>query len=118
MALRSAIRRLRHDPLRLVVLAALPTLVLLLVLAVTALGTGTGWDQLRAALADRDASVGTSLLIVLFVGLFAGSLVLLAIATAWRSAIWTLQGIETLDETLDTSVAGTFGGGTSSRSGD
>jgi hypothetical protein len=114
MALRSAIRRLRHAPLRPIVLAALPTLVLLIVLAVTALGTGTGWDQLRAALADRDASVGTSLLIVLFVALFAGGLILLALTTAWRSAVWTIDGIGTLGE----SVAGTFGGGTSSRSGD
>ena len=37
-----------------------------------------------------DISLGPVALLVLFVGLFTAGLVMLALATAWRSAIWTL----------------------------
>jgi hypothetical protein len=93
-------------------LAAVSAAVLVTVLGVTSLGTSTTWDALRAALADRDASIGTSLTLVLFVALFAGSLVLLALTAAWRSAVWTVE----VDDAKRT--AGTFGGGGETRSGD
>ena len=70
-------------------------------------------DALRAALADGDISLGPVGLLVLFVGLFAAGLVILGLATAWRSAVWTVvvaRGGPT--------SAGTFGGGTDTRSGD
>ena len=113
-ALAAGSRHLRRRPARLFGLAVVSAAVLVTVLAVTALGTGTTWDALRAVLADRDASIGTSLTLLLFVGLFAGSLVLLALTSAWRSAVWTVE-VDGADRTV---AAGTFGGGDDTRSGD
>ena len=113
-ALGAGSRHLRRRPARLFGLAVVSAAVLVTVLAVTALGTGTTWDALRAVLADRDASIGTSLTLLLFVGLFAGSLVLLALTSAWRSAVWTVE-VDGADRTV---AAGTFGGGDDTRSGD
>lgn len=113
-ALRGSLRHLRHAPGRLIALASVSAVVLLAVLGVTSLGTSTGWDALRGALASGDASIWTSVILVVFVALFAGSLVLVALATAWRSAIWTVD----VSAHLGRTSAGTFGGGNGSRSGD
>ena len=112
-ALREALRDLRHRPWRLGALASLSAAVLLAVIGVTGLATSTTWDGLRAALGEGDVSIGAAALLVLFVGLFAAGLVILGLATAWRSAVWTViaaQGVR--------SSAGTFGGGPDTRSGD
>jgi len=87
--------------------------VLLAVIALAGLATGTAWAALRGALADGDSAVGTLALLVLFVGLFAGSLVIFGLTAAWRSAVWTVVAIDDERHT-----AGTFGGGADSRSGD
>jgi hypothetical protein len=112
-ALREALRDLRHRPWRLSALASLSVAVLLAVIGLTGLATSTTWDGLRAALGEGAVSIGAAALLVLFVGLFAAGLVILGLATAWRSAVWTViaaQGVR--------SSAGTFGGGPDSRSGD
>jgi len=98
---------------RLVVLAILSAGVLLITIGVTALATGTVWDGLRAALADADVSIGAVALLVLFVSLFVAGLVILGVATAWRSALWTVVVARGGD-----TAAGTFGGGPHTRSGD
>jgi hypothetical protein len=113
-ALRGALRHLRRAALRLTGLATVSAAVMLTVLAVTALGTSTTWDALRAALANGDSSIGTSLTLLLFVALFAGSLVLVALTAAWRSAIWTVE----VDRASEQTGSGTFGGGDRTRSGD
>jgi hypothetical protein len=113
-ALRGALRHLRRAALRLTGLATVSAAVMLTVLAVTALGTSTTWDALRAALANGDSSIGTSLTLLLFVALFAGSLVLVALTAAWRSAIWTVE----VDRASEQTASGTFGGGDRTRSGD
>ena len=113
-ALGGSVRQLRHAPGRLIGLACLSAGALLVVLAITSLGTSTTWGALRAALANGDASVGTSLILVLFVALFAGSLVLVALTAAWRSALWTVE----VDPIVRPMPAGTFGGGDATRSGD
>jgi hypothetical protein len=109
MAVRDARRALRH----VVGLGVVSAFVLLVVIAVTGLATGTVWAGLRSALADGDASPATAALLVLFVGLFAGSLVILGLTAAWRSAVWTVVAVG-----ADTEGAGTFGGVAGSRSGD
>jgi hypothetical protein len=94
-------------------LASLSVAVLLAVIGLTGLATSTTWDGLRAALGEGAVSIGAAALLVLFVGLFAAGLVILGLATAWRSAVWTViaaQGVR--------SSAGTFGGGPDTRSGD
>ncbi|HET8784637.1 MAG TPA: hypothetical protein VFM38_03320 [Candidatus Limnocylindrales bacterium] len=94
-------------------LGLVSAVVLLAVIALTGIATGTAWAGLRGALADADTSAATLALLVLFVGLFAGSLVILGLTAAWRSAVWTVVA---MDDGRDD--AGTFGGGAPSRSGD
>jgi hypothetical protein len=113
-ALRRAIVWLRARLARSIGLAAVSTLALIAVLTVTALATGTAWAALRAALAEGDASIGTSLILVSFVGLFVGGLALTGLVSAWRSALWTVEVLADGDPRTD----GTFGGGTETRSGD
>jgi hypothetical protein len=113
-ALREAIRYVRRAPGRSIGLALTSAVALIAVLTVTSLGTSTGWDALRTALANGDASVGTSLILVLFVALFAGSLILLGLTSAWRSAIWTIE----VADPDGRGTTGTFGGGEGSQSGD
>ena len=112
-AVRRSLRDLRRDVVPSSGIALLSALVLVAAIGVTGLATGTTWDGLRAALADGDISLGSVPLLVLFVGVFAAGLVILGLTTAWRSAIWTVivaRGGPT--------SAGTFGGGTDTRSGD
>ena len=94
-------------------LALLSAAVLVVALGVTGLATGTVWDGLRAALADRDITFGAVALLVLLVALFVAGLVILGLTTAWRSALWTV--VVARDHGT---AAGTFGGGPDSRSGD
>ena len=77
---------------------------------VTGLGVGAALDQLRSGFASGDASIGTTVVLVVFVGLFAGGLVLVALTSAWRIAIWTVDAVPAGD--------GTFGGVGDTRSGD
>jgi hypothetical protein len=105
-ALRFAARRLRHRPVRTLGFGLGTTLVMALVLAVTGLAAGATWGALGAALSIGDASFATTLRLVGFVVLFMGGLVLIALTSAWRAAVWTLD------------VGGTFGGVDGTRSGD
>jgi hypothetical protein len=105
-ALRFAIRRLRRRPVRTLGFGLATTLVLAVVLAVTGLAAGATWGALGAALSIGDASFATTLLLVGFVALFVGGLVLIALTSAWRAAVWTLD------------VGGTFGGVDGTRTGD
>lgn len=82
------------------------TAALVVVLATTGLAAGATWNALGAALSVGDASMATTLLLLVFVGLFGGGLVLIGLVCAWRAAIWTMV------------VGGTFGGGNGTRSGD
>jgi hypothetical protein len=83
--------------------------VLIAVITVTGIAASVAWDGVRAALAVGEPSPATALVVV-FVALFAGGLVLIALIAAWRSAIWTLDA--------STEGDGTFGGGSGTRSGD
>jgi hypothetical protein len=108
--LRGALRRAGHVPIRTTLLAVDSSAVLVVILAIAALASGAIWDALRSALGDGDITLGSVILVVAFVAVFAGGLVLIALVTAWRTAIWTLE--------TDPRLAGTFGGGGGTRSGD
>jgi hypothetical protein len=112
-ALREALRAARHGIGRTTSIGLVSVVVLLAVVAITGLATGTVWAALRAELADAGAWFATLALLVLFVGLFVGSLVILGLTAAWRSAVWTVVALG-----AEPTVAGTFGGGAGSRSGD
>jgi hypothetical protein len=105
-ALGAAVRRLRYRPVRTLGCGLATTLALAVVLAVTGLAAGATWGALGAALSIGDASFTTTLLLVGFVALFVGGLVLIALTSAWRAAVWTLD------------VGGTFGGVDGTRTGD
>jgi hypothetical protein len=109
-ALRGAIARFARAPLRPTLLAVIPTIVLVGVIALTGIAAGAALDAVRSGFAMSDTSAGTTALLVVFVGLFAGGLVLLALTTAWRAAIWTLDAAA--------EGSGTFGGGGGTRTGD
>lgn len=110
VALRRSIGLFFRSPLRPSALAVLSTLVTVVVIAVTGLAAGAALDQVRSGFASGDASVGTTALLVVFVGLFAGGLVLVGLTSAWRIAIWTMDTVPARD--------GTFGGVGDTRSGD
>lgn len=113
-ALRGGIGRLRARPARSIGLAALSAVILIVVLVMTGIATGTAWDALRGALAEGDASIATSLILVLFVALFAGGLVLIGLVSAWRSAVWTVDVLGAGGAPPN----GTFGGVGGTRTGD
>lgn len=112
-AIRQSVRDFRGRAWRLVGLALLSAAVLVAVAGITGLATGTTWDGLRAVLADGDVSAGAIALLVLFVALFIAGLVILGLATAWRSAVWTVVVARDVRPS-----AGTFGGGARTRTGD
>jgi hypothetical protein len=109
-ALRDVVGPFIRAPVRSSVLTVVSTLVLVAVIAVTGLAAGAALDQLRSGFAGGDAPIGTTAVLVVFVGLFAGGLVLVALASAWRIAIWTVDTVPAGD--------GTFGGVGGTRSGD
>ncbi len=109
-ALRGVGSRLFRSPIRPTTLSVLSTVVLVVVIAIAGLAAGAALDQVRSGFASGDASVGTTATLVVFVGLFAGGLVLVALASAWRMAIWTVDTVPGKD--------GTFGGVGGTRSGD
>jgi hypothetical protein len=105
-ALRDGLGRARRRPARMGALGLATTAALVVVLGTTGLAAGATWNALGAALTIGDSAPTIILLLFLFVGLFVGGLVLIGVASAWRSAVWTID------------VAGTFGGGDGTRSGD
>jgi len=109
-AVRAAIARFVRSPLRPTLLAFIPTIVLVGVVALTGIAAGAALDALRSGFALGDPSAGTTAPLVVFVALFAGGLVLIALTSAWRSAIWTLDAAA--------EGSGTFGGGAGTRTGD
>lgn len=97
---------LARRPVRRLLLVAVPLAqVVVVLLTIGAAGAAT-WGALQAALAFDDGSPAPWVLLVAFVGLFGAGLVLIAVTSAWRSAVWTVDAV------------GTFGGATASRLGD
>ncbi len=112
-ALGWGVGRLLHRPVRPLAFAVTSGLVLLAVLGTTGFATSVTWGGLRGALVGGDPSLATWTALVLFVGMFAGSLVLIGLTAAWRTAIWTVDAVLERD-----GADGTFGGGTGILSGD
>jgi hypothetical protein len=105
-ALLHGLRRLRRHSARIIGLGVATSAALVLVLGTTGLAAGAAWNALGAALSIGDPSITTTLLLLVFVGLFVGGLVLLGLICAWRAAVWTVD------------MGGTFGVGDGTRSGD
>jgi hypothetical protein len=101
-----AVGRLLRHPIRSIAIEGLPLLALLLVLFPSAAAAATVWEGLRAALATGSGPVIAIVVLLLFVGLWAGGLVLIGAVSAWRAAVWTVE------------LAGTFGASLPGRAGD
>lgn len=105
-AVAAAIARMARHPLRVAVLWSVPTLALLAVVLPSYAAAAASWDALRAALADGTGPLTAIVSLLVFITLWVGGLVLLAVVAGWRAATWTVEG------------AGTYGGATGRRQGD
>jgi hypothetical protein len=103
--LRFAVVRVVRHPIRSLALAIVPLAGLIAVVGLSALASSLAWGAVRTVLAEAEPSPARVVTIAGFIGLWTGGLVLIAVISAWRAAVWTLE------------VGGTFGGGTSSREG-
>ncbi len=96
-ALGWALGRLARRPVRNLALSVVPLVPLAVVLVIVGMAGSATWDALRAALSIGGDSLLALLLLVVLVALFAGGLLLIGVASAFRAAIYTVD------------VAGTFG---------
>jgi hypothetical protein len=106
-ALRAAIGSVLHEPLATIARWAVPSAVLVVVLAPSMVTAGLTWTAVRSAAATTDAIAlfGT---VLVFVALWLVGLLLIAVACAWRAAVWTV---------VVARGRGTFGGSPNRRPG-
>ena len=62
-----------------------------MVLAATGVATAAAWDALASELSLGSQPIVIGILTAMFVGLFAGALVLIGVTAAWRCAVWTAE---------------------------
>lgn len=103
--LRFALVRLVRHPIRTIALAIVPLAALIAVAGLSALASSLAWGAVRTVLAEAEPWLSRVVTIAVFIGLWTGGLVLIAVSSAWRAAVWTVE------------AGGTFGGGTTSREG-
>jgi hypothetical protein len=96
-ALGAAIVRLVTHPLRAAAFALGPLVPLVFVLVVVGFAGSATWEALRASLSIGSDGLVTIALVLALVALFAGGLLLIGVASAWRAAVWTVE------------LAGTYG---------
>lgn len=97
-ALRGGLARFVRAPIRALAISTLTSGLLVLIVGLVGLATSAAWDAARGALAFDADPITLLLVVAAFIGLFLGGLVLIAVATTWRNAVWTVD------------LAGTFGG--------
>lgn len=105
-ALGGSVRQIVRSPFNAVVAFIVPLAVLVGVLVPSAVASVASWDTVRATIANDAGPAAVVAWMIVFVGLWVGGLVLIGMACAWRSAVWTLE------------TARTFGGVTTGRPGD
>jgi len=89
-ALRDASLTLLRRPVAVLADFWLPTLVLGLALAPSAVAAGSAGDVVREAMNSPDDPVQLGLAVVLFVSLWVVGLTLTGVICAWRAAVWTI----------------------------
>jgi hypothetical protein len=105
-ALGYAVGRVVRRPLRAIVVGGVPLVAFGLGLVVAVTVAALAAALIRDALAGASEPLVALLRTLVFVGLWAAGLVVVAVAAAWRAAAWTVE------------VAGTFGGATQGQAGD
>ncbi len=89
-ALAEALSTMIRRPLTVLADFWLPTLVLALALAPSALAAASAADVVRAAMSSPVDPAGLLLAVVLFVSLWLVGLALTGVICAWRAAVWTV----------------------------
>jgi hypothetical protein len=107
-ALRDAVATSLRQPASTLARFWLPTLVLALVTAASALVAAAAWNAVASVLGGRSDPPGILMSVVLFVGLWIVGLVLASVTCAWRAAAWTEAEVRR---------EGTFGGYSDRRPG-
>jgi hypothetical protein len=108
VALGGAISTLVREPLASVARFIIPTVLLVVILVPVAVAAASAWATVGAALGADAEALGVLLTVVAFVGLWIVGLILIAVACAWRAAVWTVAEL---------AREGTFGGSTDRRPG-
>jgi hypothetical protein len=108
-ALRSAIGSVGRRPLHAILRFWLPAIVLVVIVGATGLASSAAWSVVKDTVGPSPNPLAALVATVAFVVLWLVGLGLIAIASAWRAAVWT---VATMVE------AGTFGGSTDRRPGD
>jgi hypothetical protein len=107
-ALRYAVATSLRQPASTLARFWLPTLVLALVTALSALVAAAAWSSVASVLGGRSDPLGILVSVLVFVGLWIVGLVLASVACAWRAAAWTAAEV---------TREGTFGGYSDRRPG-
>ena len=87
----------------------IPTLTLAVVVAPSAIASGSAWSVVGTALDGAGDPLRDAVSVIALVFLWAVGLLLAAVICAWRAAIWTIEEVVR---------QGTFGGSTDRRPGD
>jgi hypothetical protein len=85
----AAVAIIRH-PLVSLVGFWVPALALALVLLPSALAATLAWGAVRVAMGTSSHPIGPVLAVLVFVGLWTVGLLLIAVTTAWRAAVWSV----------------------------
>jgi hypothetical protein len=108
-ALRSAIGSVGRRPLHAIWRFWLPTIAAALVVVAAGVASSSAWTVVKDTVGGSANPVAALVATVAFVGLWFVGLMLIAVVSAWRAAVWTVAA---------TAEVGTFGGSTDRRPGD
>jgi hypothetical protein len=89
-ALRDAFMAVVRHPLAVLVGFWVPTAALVLVAVPSTLAATAAWGTVRVAMRSPADPFGATLAVLLFVTLWMVGLVLIAVAAAWRAAVWSV----------------------------
>ena len=89
--LRNALAECLRRPLQQLLLFFVPALALVAVVVPTAAATASTWGRVQVAIAESAGPLEGIVTVCVFVGLWLGGLVLVAMVCAWRAAAWTLD---------------------------
>jgi hypothetical protein len=122
-ALGWAMARFVVRPLGSLVALAASSLVVGLAVMIALVGSGIAWDQTSLLLGSDAPPVEAVLAVVAFVAVWLAGLVLVAVATAFRSVTWTFELLSARDPGAETEPVGgrghrTIGGGGGARPGE
>ena len=91
--LRSAVVTSLRRPLTALVRFWLPTAVLLVVVLPSALAAGSAWEATSDVLGRRADPISVLVTVALFIVLWVVGLLLVAVVSAWRAAVWTVAEV-------------------------